>query len=358
MLGVKKGGIFTKKIVAIDLFCGIGGLTYGIQKSGIEVIAGVDIDESCKYAYEKNNKGVFIHKSVSEIEGEEINKFFKEADIKILMGCAPCQPFSNYRKNKNNKDKHKDWYLLNEFLRIIEITNPDIISMENVPTLKKEKIFLKFYTSLKNMGYYVNYEIHDAQNYGVPQRRNRLLLLASKFGEINFIKIKRKKVTVYDAIKNLTPIKAGEIDKKDFIHRASKLNSLNLERIKNSIPGKTWDIWPSNIIPRCYKRKTGQTYKSVFGRMKWDDVAPTLTTQFYNYGTGRYGHPEQDRAISIREGAILQSFPKNYKFIETFKDFKLTEIARHIGNAVPPKLAEYIGKTIRRHLKERVILNE
>ena len=347
-----------KKIVAVDLFCGIGGLTYGIKKAGIEVRAGIDIDETCRYAYEVNNCSIFINKSVTEITKKEINSLFGEKNIKLLMGCAPCQPFSNYRKDKKNSNKHKDWDLLNEFLRIIKISNPEIISMENVPALQKENIFVKFYTSLKDMGYYVNYDVHNAENYGVPQRRKRLLLLASKFGEINFLKKDIKKVTVREAIKNLSPIKAGEISKKDFIHRASKLSNLNLQRIRNSIPGKTWELWPENIKPNCYKKKTGLTYKSVFGRMKWDDVAPTLTTQFYNYGTGRYGHPEQDRAISIREGAILQSFPKKYKFVEHKKKFKITEVARHIGNAVPPKLAEYIAQTIINHLYERGVLNE
>ncbi len=333
-------------------------MTYGIQKAGIEVIAGVDIDESCKYAYESNNHSTFINKSVTEITGDEINLLFGKENIKLLMGCAPCQPFSNYRKDKKNRKKHKDWFLLNDFLRIIKLSNPDIVSMENVPVLKKEDIFIEFYNSLKNMGYYVNYDIHNAENYGVPQRRKRLLLLASKFGEIKFLEKKMKKITVREAIKNLIPIKAGEACKQDFIHRASKLNDLNMKRIKNSVPGKTWELWAKDIIPNCYKKKTGLTYKSVFGRMKWDDVAPTLTTQFYNYGTGRYGHPEQDRAISIREGAILQSFPKNYKFIKEEKDFKITEVARHIGNAVPPKLAEYIGQTIKNHLYERGVLNE
>lgn len=341
-----------RKIIAIDLFCGIGGLTCGIKKSGIDVIAEIDIDETCKYAYETNNKSIFINKSVSEITEKEINFLFKEADIKILMGCAPCQPFSNYRKDKKNRSKHKDWSLLDDFLRLIKLSNPDIISMENVPILQKEKIFLKFSSVLENMGYYVNYDIHNAENYGVPQRRKRLLLLASKYGEINFLKKHIKKITVAEAIKDLTPIKAGEVDKKDFIHRASKLSELNIKRIKASLPGKTWEIWPKEILPNCHKKKTGLTYKSVFGRMKWDDVAPTLTTQFYNYGTGRYGHPEQNRAISIREGAILQSFPRNYKFVEYEKDFKITEVARHIGNAVLPKLGKYIAQTIMNHLYE------
>ncbi|WP_294727261.1 DNA cytosine methyltransferase [uncultured Fusobacterium sp.] len=341
-----------KNVVAIDLFCGIGGLTYGLQQAGIKVLAGVDIDSSCKYAYEKNNNAIFINKSIKNIKSEEISSFFSKEDIKIFIGCAPCQPFSNYQTDKTMKTKHKDWNLLDEFLRLILQCNPDIISMENVPTLLKQDIFNKFVKTLQANNYFITYKIHDAQNYGVPQRRNRLVLLASKFGQIDFLNIKEQRKTVKEVIGDLPKIKAGEIYEKDLIHRSSKLNKLNLQRIIASIPGKTWESWPLDLLPECYKRKSGATYKSVYGRMKWDDVAPTLTTQFYNYGTGRYGHPEQDRAISLREGALLQSFPRNYIFIEN-DNFKFTEVARHIGNAVPPKLAEYIGKTIINHLKRK-----
>ena len=135
-----------KNVVAIDLFCGIGGLTYGLQQAGIKVLAGVDIDSSCKYAYEKNNNAIFINKSIKDIKSEEISSFFSKEDIKIFIGCAPCQPFSNYQTDKTMKIKHKDWNLLDEFLRLILQCNPDIISMENVPTLLKQDICL-LYTS-------------------------------------------------------------------------------------------------------------------------------------------------------------------------------------------------------------------
>lgn len=344
-----------KNVAAVDLFCGIGGLTYGIQQAGIKVLAGIDIDDSCKYAYEKNNNTVFINKSIKDIKVEDISSLLSKKDIKIIVGCAPCQPFSNYQKDKTMKVKHKDWDLLNEFLRLILGCNPDIVSMENVPALLKQDIFLNFVKVLEQNNYFVTYKVHDAQNYSVPQRRNRLVLLASKFGEIEFLDIKEKIKTVKEAIGTLPKIEAGEVHEEDFIHRSSKLNNLNLQRIIASAPGRTWESWPKELLPECYKKKSGSTYKSVYGRMKWDEVAPTLTTQFYNYGTGRYGHPEQNRAISLREGAILQSFPKNYIFTEN-NNFKFTEIARHIGNAVPPKLAEYIGKTIINHLEKKGVI--
>lgn len=346
------------QIGAIDLFCGIGGLTHGLEKANIKVIAGIDSDESCKYAYEKNNKSQFINKNIEEVSGDELDQLFGDTDIKILVGCAPCQPFSNHQKDKENRQKHKDWGLLNEFLRLIRETNPDIVSMENVPILRKEKIFNDFLIGLKNQNYYINYGIHDAQDYGVAQRRNRLILIASKYGEVNFLEYNGKKLTVKDVIGDLPKLKSGETDKNDPIHKASKLSEINLKRIQHSTPGGSWKSWPEELLPNCYKKKSGSTYVSVYGRMSWDDVAPTLTTQFFIYGTGRYGHPEQDRPISLREGAMLQSFPKNYKFVADNQKVLTSVLARQIGNAVPPKLGEYIGYTILHHLRERGIINE
>ena len=340
-----------KNVVAIDLFCGIGGLTYGLQNSGIKVTAGIDLDESCRETYEKNNSAVFLHKNISELNGKELLKYYDNAnaDVKILAGCAPCQPFSQHQKNKKNRKKHKDWGLLYEFLRIIDEVNPDIVSMENVPDLEREDVFVDFTNGLKKSGYNVTYKIHNAADYGVPQRRNRLLLLASKKGKIEFLKKTQKMVTVRKAIGNLKPINAGEKNENYKIHISPTLSKLNLERIRQSKPGGSWKDWDKSLLPECYKKKSGSTYSSVYGRMEWDNVAPTLTTQFNRYGTGRFGHPEQDRALTLREGAILQSFPKNYKFISR-DGFLLTRIARHIGNAVPPKLAKHIGKSIIEHV--------
>ena len=345
------------KIAAIDLFCGIGGLTYGLSKSGINVVAGIDLDESCKFAYERNNHGIFIHKSVNEVTSEEIDELFGDTDIKILVGCAPCQPFSTHQKNKKNRSSHKDWGLLYDFLRLVEQTSPQIVSMENVPELRKEKVFADFVDNLKLQGYSVNFKIHDASDYGVAQRRKRLLLLASKFGDIDFAESHEKKSTVKDTIFKIDKIKAGITDnKKDRLHISPMLTDINIKRIKQSKQGGSWHDWDEELLPNCYKKTSGQSYKSVYGRMSWDDVAPTLTTQFINYGTGRFGHPEQDRAISLREGALLQSFPIEYQFIDEDEKINMRKIAKQIGNAVPPKLGEHIGKSILKHLENYTIL--
>ena len=341
------------KISAVDLFCGIGGLTCGLKQSGIDVVAGIDFDESCKFAYEKNNDGIFIHKSICEVSGDEIDALFGNADIKILVGCAPCQPFSAHQKNKKDRSSHKDWGLLYDFQRLVKEISPQIVSMENVPELRKEKVFADFVESLKTQGYNVNFKIHDASDYGVAQRRKRLLLLASKFGDINFLDPQDNKITIKDVISNMDKIRAGDlINNKDRLHISPKLNDINIKRIKQSTPGGSWHDWDKNLLPNCYKKASGQSYKSVYGRMSWDDVAPTLTTQFINYGTGRFGHPQQDRAISLREGALLQSFPPKYEFKDKNEKICMRKIARHIGNAVPPKLGEHIGKSILKHLKK------
>ncbi len=345
------------KIAAIDLFCGIGGLTYGLNESGINVVAGIDLDESCKFAYEHNNPGIFIHKSINEVKSEEISNLFNDSDIKILVGCAPCQPFSTHQKNKRNRSSHKDWGLLYDFLRLVKQTSPQIVSMENVPELRKERVFNDFVNSLKSQGYNVNFKIHDASDYGVAQRRKRLLLLASQFGNIDFMAPHNKKITVRDTIFELDKIKAGITDnKKDRLHISPMLTDINIKRIRQSKPGGSWCDWDKELLPDCYRKSSGQSYKSVYGRMSWDDVAPTLTTQFINYGTGRFGHPKQDRAISLREGALLQSFPMEYKFIDEDEKICMRKIAKQIGNAVPPKLGEHIGKSILKHLENYTIL--
>ena len=337
-------------IGAVDLFCGIGGLTYGLRASGIDVVAGYDLDDSCKYAYEANNgEGTFVCKNVGDVTGEEIKGRLKDFDIKVLVGCAPCQPFSTHRKDKKHRERHKDWGLLAQFGRLAREAMPDYISMENVPELAKESIFTDFIATLEELAYEVTYRVVKAEEYGVPQHRRRLLLLASKEGTIDLIAPTCNEghvVTVREAIGKLPPVKAGGFCKGDPLQTASALSNLNLRRIKASIPNGTWRDWPEDLRLDCHKKTSGQTYPSVYGRMAWDETSPTITTQFYMYGTGRFGHPEQDRALTLREGAILQSFPKGYVFTRPGEKISRKAIARHIGNAVPPKLGEAVGRSI------------
>jgi len=350
--------ISRNKISAIDLFCGVGGLTNGLKKAGIPVLAGVDQDTTCEYAYEENNKAKFIGEDITNILGSSLlNDFWKDTDIKVLVGCAPCQPFSSHSNKIKEQDKVQDkkWNLLLEFLRIAEETKPQIISMENVPNLSNKKVFQEFVDRLKENGYFVKYQNVYCPDYGIPQKRRRLVLLASKYGEIDLIQKTFKPEnykTTKDAIGRLPKLKNGEKSKSDSLHYTSELTDINLQRIKASKPKGTWLDWDEKLRLPCHKKESGKTYSSVYGRMSWDEPSPTITTQFYNFGTGRFGHPEQDRALTIREAALLQTFPKNYKFHKSKNDISLKRIAVHIGNAVPVELGNVIGQSIQSHLKK------
>jgi DNA (cytosine-5)-methyltransferase 1 len=335
-----------QKIVAVDLFCGVGGLTNGLAKAGIDVRVGVDIDPVCKYPYTANNSAKFIQKSVVDLGPEDLS--FGKGGLKLLAGCAPCQPFSTYQQKANSSDRR--WNLLNHFERLAEATKPDLITMENVPNLAKQKVFHRFVKKLKDEGFEVSHEIVDCSDYGVPQTRQRLVLLASKLGPITLQKSKRRKArTVKQAIHGLPRLKAGQVCKKDPLHQASELSPLNLKRIKASKPGGSWRDWSNKLVAPCHKKDTGKSYPGVYGRMEWNRPAPTITTQYFGFGSGRFGHPTQNRAISIREGAILQSFPKGYKFVQPGKPIHRKTIGRLVGNAVPVKLGEAIGKTLIAH---------
>ncbi len=343
-----------EQISVIDLFCGIGGLTNGLKQSGIDVKAGIDFDKSCKYAYETNNDAKFIGEDIAQIKGEDLKKLWGKNKIKVLVGCAPCQPFSTHSNKVKDKENGNKWNLLNEYLRLVEETNPLILSMENVTNLANKDIFTHFVTSLKELGYCVSYKNVFCPNYGIPQKRRRLVLLASKLGEISLLPPTHNKqnyLTVKDAIGNLPVINNGERDEKDFLHFTSKLSELNLNRIKASVPNGTWEDWNEELKLNCHKKQTGKTYKAVYGRMSWNEPSPTITTQFYNYGTGRFGHPEQNRALTVREASILQTFPKDYKFVENEDAIFMTRLGTHIGNAVPVKLGYIIGESIKQHIQ-------
>ena len=347
------------KINAVDLFCGVGGLTCGVQQAGINVIAGYDIDPRSQFAYEFNNNARFILKDIKKIDSKEITNLFPDdTDIKVLMGCAPCQPFSTYsHKYKNNENTLQKMDLLDYFGKQIEYVQPDIVSMENVPQMVNEKVFDKFIQILNDNNYLIDYKVVFAPDYGVPQKRKRLLLLASKLGEIKLIPAQFNKdnyPTLRDTIGNLPKLKAGDTDLNDPLHRSRNISDLNMKRIKQSKPGGTWRDWDEELLLEAYKKKSGVSFGSVYGRLEWDKPANTITTQFPGIGNGRFGHPDQDRALSLREGAMLQTFPRDYLFtqLELGGNYPIAQVALQIGNAVPPKLGEVIGNSILKHLEK------
>ncbi len=345
-------------VSAVDVFCGVGGLTHGLLKEGIPVYAGVDIDPKCRYPYERNNKCLFVEEDVAKLSGLEVASFFPVGHTKILVGCAPCQPFSTYIRGKKERKLHK-WGLLSAFGRIIREADPDVVSMENVPQLEKEVIFKRFVTSLRLAGYYVTYSNVNCWVYGVPQTRTRLVLFASKYGEIGLVTpthCRNRLRTVRQAIGRVEPIKAGGISTQDTLHRASALSARNLRRIRASRPGGTWRDWTDDLVADCHKAETGETYPGVYGRMAWDGPGPTVTTQCHGFGNGRFGHPEQNRAISLREAALLQTFPRRYRFAAPDEPITFHHLGRLIGNAVPVRLGRIIGRSILKHLEAQGVI--
>lgn len=348
----------------VDLFCGVGGLTHGFVTEGFQVVAGLDFDKTCKYAYEKNNKTQFLHKDISTLDVEELRNLFPNNKKKILIGCAPCQPYSIFNRNQSRPSnilKEEDdprWLLLYSFSKLIVDLKPDIVSMENVPLLKnfkKGKVYNDFLKCLTDNGYQVTSEIHDAQNYGVPQRRKRLVLLASLKENISMIPkthINGNQKTVRDAIGMLPKLEDGEVNLLDSLHRARRLTDITKRRIRATKEGGSWKDWDDNLKLECHKSEGGKLYGSVYGRMSWDQVAPTMTTYCTGLNNGRFGHPEQDRAISLREAALLQSFPDYYEFIDPANSPSIATIAKHIGNAVPVGLGIAVAKSIKKHIEQ------
>ncbi|MEO7623852.1 MAG: DNA cytosine methyltransferase [Gallionella sp.] len=345
-----------KNVSAIDLFCGAGGLTSGFIKSGIKVTAGYDIESSCQYAYETNNNNViFIHKDVTNVAANELIAQYPTSDIKLLAGCAPCQPFSTYSHGRDAK-QHNKWPLLYQFSRLIREVKPELVTMENVPDVIKHEVYHDFVEELKAQNYHVWAEKVYCPDYGIPQMRSRHVLLASKLGPIKIL-AKTHASTKYNSVRqtigNLPLLNSGEQHKSDPLHRSAQLSDLNLRRIRASKQGGTWRDWPSELVADCHRRKSGKTYSGVYARMSWDKPSPTMTTQCFGFGSGRFGHPDQDRAISLREAALLQTFPNTYKFIPHDEPLQMTVVGRMIGNAVPPRLGEVIGETFLQHLKEQ-----
>lgn len=342
-------------VQAVDLFCGAGGLTHGLIRTGIKVRAGIDCVESCRFAYEHNNPSDYLQKDVRDVHGADLRPYLtkkQEEAITLLAGCPPCQTFSSYNRKADRSDPR--WHLLDEFLRLVEETKPDLVAMENVPGIASKDVFLSFIEGLKKCGYQEpSRKVVQCAEYGLPQHRKRLVLLASRLGPIQILDPQQfgaKPKTVREAIGLLPKVAAGQENTEDPMHRTFSLNELNLKRIRASKPGGTWKDWPEDLRCPCHKKTSGSTYKSVYGRMRWDEPAPTMTTQFVNYGTGRFGHPEQDRALTLREAALLQSFPTDYQFVAPGEKVNISHVARMIGNAVPVVIGELIGKSIFAHL--------
>lgn len=340
-------------ISCVDIFCGVGGLTHGLARGGVRVVAGIDTDPECRFPYEANN-GKFLQLDVGQVSGEMIRGLWGKHQFSLLAGCAPCQPFSTYgrRKDRQAESKRK-WDLVADFGRLVAESRPDFVTMENVPQLVRHDVFREFLVALKD--YSVSFAVVDCVAYGVPQTRKRLVLLASRHGPIQLADpvgslSEEDAPTVRKAISDLPTLRAGEHDPKDFLHSACRLSQLNLERIQASRPGGTWREWEPQLVAGCHAKISGQTYPSVYGRMAWDEPAPTITTQSFGYGNGRFGHPEQNRAITLREAAVLQTFPVSYRFLPEGARVRYSVLGKLIGNAVPVLIGEHIARSLYEHV--------
>lgn len=330
---------------AVDFFCGGGGMTKGLINAGIQVLFGLDLNPACQATYENNNHIPYLNRDISQTTCPQLLQEYPalaDNDNLLLVGCAPCQPFSSQRHADH---EHTAVNLLDEFGRIVEGLMPAHVLIENVPGIERRGVgvFMRFLNRLARLGYDYEYQILNAKDYGVPQNRRRLILIASRIIDPIFPVATHGDgllpyVTVHNAIHDFPAIEAGEIHGEVANHQAAGLSALNLQRIlATPHDGGGRVDWPVNLVLNCHANgHVGHT--DVYGRMAWNNVSPTLTSKCFSLSNGRFGHPEQDRAISLREAAALQSFPDNYVF-----EGSMQEIGRQIGNAVPVLLAQCIG---------------
>jgi len=355
-------------VTAVDLFCGAGGLTYGLEQAGISVQAGIDADQDCSYAYEQNTDSDFIKSDIHPLSRnpERVARHFPwDSDLDVLTACAPCQPYStmSHAKDSDHED-HDKWGMLKEVQQIVEYVQPDVVATENVLQVRNDEIYDQFVEFLESEGYHVDENNVYCPEYGIPQKRKRWVMLASKKGPVELpdplYTEESEYPTVRETIGHLPPVAAGEPHPDLNLHRARSLSEKNLERIQHMEPGADWRLWEEegleHLLADCHKKSSGRTYKAPYSRMVADEPAPTITTQFYNYGSGRFGHydTDQNRALTVLEGALLQTFPEDYDFCEQWSDLGVTNLGRLIGNAVPPLLAKHVGQGIMSHVDAEV----
>lgn len=341
-----------KVIKAVDFFCSGGGMSIGMKQAGIKVIAGIDFDPECKATYEANNKGSkFIFADVFKLKEADLQNQLslkRNDDNLLLIGCSPCQFWSIIRTDKRKSEQSKD--LLAEFSRFVKYFNPGFVVVENVPGImgrKEESGLNTFVNDLEKRGYKVKYKVVNMNEYGVPQTRKRFSLVASRVSKDYVFPSpsKKAKPTVKDFIgtqNGFPKVRAGHKDETKFQHTVCKLSDKNLQRLIGTPANGGNAMWWRTDKKLGREKYTGDGFKDSYSRMSWDKAAPTITTKFFSVSNGRFAHPEEHRAISIREGATLQTFPKKYFFISS----SVHGAARMIGNAVPPEYAKRIGKAI------------
>lgn len=344
------------KLTAIDAFCGAGGLSIGLSKVGFDILLGFDLDKKCIETLKNNLKSikhVVLQADVKDMLGGQLLKEtgLRRGELDLLAGGPPCQGFSIQRTIGGDSDARN--LLVDDYGDLISEVQPRFFLMENVPGIggkRGREIVDGFKKRMLHMGYFCHEKILDAQDFGVPQRRKRFILVGEKVKkgqELLFEwpdKVRSSTInSVRATIGHLPPPPTDGRDHPDYFgHRSDRLSEKNKARLMALKEGQARDDLPEHLLADCHKVSSSvMGHRNVYGRMVWDEVAPTITARFDSFTRGKFGHPEQVRSISLLEGALLQTFPENYYFCGT-----KVEIARQIGNAVPPVFAAEIGKAI------------
>lgn len=339
-----------KKLTAIDLFSGCGGLTLGLKQAGFQVVGAIEIDPLATETYGKNHPEVKVwEKDIRKIKGSEILRTLglKKGKLDLLAGCPPCQGFSSIRTHNGKKEIHDERNdLIFDYLRLVKVLRPKAVMMENVPALADNVRMEVFTKELERLGYNLNGTplVLNTANYDVPQRRRRMILVCSRVGVIELPAAKEQKKTVREAIGDLPhPGRTG-----DPLHDLKESRSERIAKMIKLIPkngGSRGDL-PAEYQLACHKRLP-EGFKDVYGRMAWDNVSPTITGGCISPSKGRFLHPSQNRSITLREAALLQTFPKDY-FFSLNKGRQ--GVALMIGNALPPAFIKEHAMAIRNSL--------
>ena len=331
---------------AIDLFSGCGGLSEGLRQSGFKVIAGVEVDKNAIKAYKLNHKDTMLFEDdIRRLDTKKIIELLDMKPLHLLAGCPPCQGFSSIRKLNRKKavyDERND--LINEYYRFIDELNPLTIMLENVPGIVDYDLFRSIVEKLKVKGYNIDYAVVDIAKYSVPQRRKRLVLVGSKLGKVSIASGTNSIVTVKKALSKIKYIK------NDNLHKVYPKHTEEIQKKISLIPkdGGSRSALPPELQLKCHLGEN-RGFKDIYGRLKWDDVSPTITGGCLNPSKGRFLHPEEDRCISAREAALLQTFPIDYKFP---LDIKKDALALLIGNALPPEFSRQQANNLRKHINK------
>lgn len=323
---------------AFDLFSGCGGLTLGLKRAGFRLLGAVDNDPLSVESYKKNHRDVKNIWTV-DIRALPVSKVMKALHLRpgrlaLLAGCPPCQGFSSLRSLNGWRrawDDRND--LLFEFLRFVRVLKPECVMLENVPGLAKNGRIRRFRAELRKLRYKVKWRVLNAADYGVPQRRRRLILIASRAFEPKFAPPSEERKTVRDIIANLR----GPRKSRDPLHRVAERRTKRVITLIRMIPrdgGSRRDLGRRRQL-ECHRKCNG--FKDVYGRMAWDDVAPTITGGCINPSKGRFLHPTRNRAITLREAALLQGFPKSYRISLRRGRYPAAGL---IGNALPPEFVK------------------